>query len=266
MTAHFINVLRQAFKTFDRANHNSFQANLQQLKLLTDELTYRDLDLKEELFRNAAIGNVGRAPCTYMHIFEDERFSMSLFIVRDSSSIPLHDHPMMYGLLRVIWGQLHIQSYSQQLEPHEPLTYEKHPSMVRVLAEPTCLATVESPTILLTPRKRNYHQITQSVTPGGNGVAAFFDILSPPYDANIPLYGPRRCRFYRPKILDGNEVQLQCIPSPLSYYCDMLDTPETILDCGFRCAAEACPGGGTDGGGGSGGTTAQGQGHASKIQ
>lgn len=232
MTTHFKSVLRQAFKTFDRANLASFNANLQQLKQLTDQLTYRDLHIREDLFRD----NVESAPCTYMHIFEDERFSMSLFIVRGKSSIPLHDHPMMYGLLRCIWGKLHVQSYSQQLATDEPLTYDTNPDLVKVIAEEPCLVTAETTSALLTPRKRNYHQITEA----GNGIAAFFDILSPPYDANMPIYGPRRCRFYRPKSLGGgDQVELQCIPSPASYYCDLADTPESVLQCGFVCAAEA---------------------------
>ncbi|EDW18598.1 2-aminoethanethiol dioxygenase [Drosophila mojavensis] len=232
MTSHFISVLRQAFKTFDRANLASFNANLQLLKQLTDELTYRDLHIKEELFRDDA-ANVTRAPCSYMHIFEDERFSMSLFIVRGSNSIPLHDHPMMYGLLRCIWGKLHVQSYSQKLAADEMVQYEKNPTMVKVIAEEPSLVTAETSSALLTPRKRNYHQITQV----GNGIAAFFDILSPPYDANMPKYGPRLCRFYRPKS-DGDELQLQCIPSPSSYYCDLTPTPKSVLKCCFICAAE----------------------------
>ncbi|KAH8278215.1 hypothetical protein KR044_002552 [Drosophila immigrans] len=245
MTSHFMNVLRQAFKTFDRANLANFNSNLQHLKQLTDQLTCRDLHIKEEeLFRDDVDIACPKqqqqphqhqpAPCTYMHIFEDERFSMSLFIVRGSNSIPLHDHPMMYGLLRCIYGKLHVQSYSQQLQPDEPLSYDKNPTLVKVIAEEPCLVTAETSSALLTPRKRNYHQITQA----GNGIAAFFDILSPPYDANMPLYGPRRCRFYRPKC-DGEQVQLQCIPSPASYYCDLADTPESVLQCGFICAAEA---------------------------
>ncbi|KAH8365772.1 hypothetical protein KR093_004244 [Drosophila rubida] len=239
MTSHFMSVLRQAFKTFDRANLANFNSNLQHLKQLTDQLTYRDLHIKEELFRDDVdIECVNQkqqpAPCTYMHIFEDERFSMSLFIVRSNNSIPLHDHPMMYGLLRCIWGKLHVQSYSQQLLADEPLSYEINPTLVKVVAEEPCLVTAESSSALLTPRKRNYHQITEA----GNGIAAFFDILSPPYDANMPSYGPRRCRFYRPKC-DGDQVQLQCIPSPTSYYCDLTDTPESVLQCGFICAAEA---------------------------
>ncbi|EDV96290.1 2-aminoethanethiol dioxygenase [Drosophila grimshawi] len=233
MTSHFMSVLRQAFKTFDRANLASFNANLQHLKKLTDELTYRDLHIKEELFRDD-VTSVDRAPCSYMHIFEDERFSMSLFIVRGNNSIPLHDHPMMYGLLRCIWGKLHVQSYTQQLPADEPLQYEPNPTLVNVVAEEPCLLTAETASALLTPRKRNYHQIAQA----GNSIAAFFDILSPPYDANMPIHGPRRCRFYRPEP-DGEQLQLQCIPSPNSYYCDLATTPDTVLQCGFVCAAEA---------------------------
>ncbi|KAL7731469.1 hypothetical protein ACLKA6_017286 [Drosophila palustris] len=244
MTSHFMSVLRQAFKTFDRANLASFNSNLQQLKQLTDQLTYRDLHIKEELFRDYVDDGVvpPPAPCTYMHIFEDERFSMSLFIVRGSNAIPLHDHPMMYGLLRCIWGKLHVQSYSQLLPADEPLTYDTNPTLVKVIAEEPCLVTAETSSALLTPRKRNYHQITQAGN--ASGIAAFFDILSPPYDANMPLFGPRRCRFYRPKsksqsVSVGEQVELQCIPSPASYYCDLADTPDSVLQCGFICAAEA---------------------------
>ncbi|EDW40649.1 2-aminoethanethiol dioxygenase [Drosophila sechellia] len=230
MTTHFSNVLRQAFKTFDRANHASFNANLQHLRQLTDELTYRDLHLREELFRN---GGSHRAPCSYMHIFEDDRFSMSLFIVRGASTIPLHDHPMMFGLLRCIWGQLMVDSFSHQLGPDEPLTYDLHQTVVKVHVEEPILVTPASPCATLTPRKRNYHQIAQI----GSGVAAFFDILSPPYDADMPTYGPRQCRFYRAKA-DGSQVQLHCIPSPDTYYCDVVDTPESVMQAAFQCADE----------------------------
>ncbi|KAH8294220.1 hypothetical protein KR054_009589 [Drosophila jambulina] len=236
MTTHFTNVLRQAFKTFDRANHASFNANLQHLRQLTDELTHRDLHLREELFRNVDAGvSSRRAPCSYMHIFEDERFSMSLFIVRERSDIPLHDHPMMFGLLRCIWGQLLVQSYSQQVGPDEPITYDPHPTLVKVSAEEPSLVTPDSPCAVLTPRRRNYHQITQT---GNGGVSAFFDILSPPYDADMPVYGPRQCRFYSPRA-DGGQLQLQCIPSPATYYCDVVETPESVLEAAFQCADEA---------------------------
>ncbi|KAH8379138.1 hypothetical protein KR009_003230 [Drosophila setifemur] len=231
MTTHFSNVLRQAFKTFDRANHANFHTNLQLLRQLTDELTHRDLHLRDDLFRNVT---VSRAPCSYMHIFEDERFSMSLFIVRGSSAIPLHDHPMMFGLLRCIWGQLLVQSYSQQIGPDDPLTYDPHPTMVKVNAEEPTLVTPDSQCATLTPRKRNFHQITQT---GNGGVAAFFDILSPPYDADMPTYGPRQCRFYRPKA-DGGQMQLHCIPSPSTYYCDVVDTPESVVQAAFQVADE----------------------------
>ncbi|ALC43428.1 CG7550 [Drosophila busckii] len=234
MSAHFQCVLRQAFKTFQRDNLASFNANLQQLKQLTDQLTYRDLHINEGLFRDD-VPSIERAPCIYMPIFEDENFSMSLFILRANSCIPLHDHPVMYGLLRGLWGQLKVQSYTQQLGSQESLVYDKNLTHIKVNAEEPSLITADTVSALLTPRKRNYHQITQL----GSGVAAFFDILSPPYDANMPQYGPRRCRFYRPKTDVDGQMELQRIPSPTSYYCDLAETPDTVLKCGFICANEA---------------------------
>ncbi|XP_030371890.1 2-aminoethanethiol dioxygenase [Scaptodrosophila lebanonensis] len=238
MTTHFKKVLRQALKTFERANYNhaTFNANLQQLKQLTDQLTYRDLHLsKDELFHDAFNETADRAPCSYIHIFENELVSMSVFIMRPGYTMPLHDHPMMHGILRGIWGQLRVQSYTQQLgvNESEPLVYDKNPTEVRVIAEQPNVVTPQTTSALLTPRERNFHQITAV-----NGVAAFFDILSPPYDANMPIYGPRRCRFYRPKSDSDNQIHLQCIPSPGSYYCDLVDTPDSVLQCGFVCAAE----------------------------
>lgn len=46
---------------------------------------------------------------------------------------------------------------------------------------------------IVSPTTRNIHEITAT----GNSPAAFFDILSPPYESEISLYGPKKCSFYR---------------------------------------------------------------------
>lgn len=40
-------------------------------------------------------------PVTYMHICETEVFSMGVFLLKAGTSIPLHDHPGMNGMLKV---------------------------------------------------------------------------------------------------------------------------------------------------------------------
>lgn len=42
-------------------------------------------------------------PVTYMHICETEVFSMGVFLLRTGASIPLHDHPGMNGMLKVLY-------------------------------------------------------------------------------------------------------------------------------------------------------------------
>lgn len=67
----------------------------------------------------------------------------------------------------------------------------------------------------LTPNDNNFHEI-QAV----EGNAAFFDVLSPPYDEEI-----RKCSFYR-RVLSNvggvDKLFLERIPAPYSYYCDNL--------------------------------------------
>lgn len=81
------------------------------------------------------------------------------------------------------------------------------------------------PATCLTPNESNFHEI-QAV----DGNAAFFDVLSPPYDDEVG--GTRKCSFYRRVSGDIGGVEkifLEKIPAPYSYYCDLglFDLPES---------------------------------------
>lgn len=230
MSTHFVNILKQALKTFDRKNHASLANNLAVLKQLTDQLSYRDIHVNEQLFdEHSKIP--GRAPCTFMHIFEDDTVSMSVFIMRGGYTMPLHDHPFMHGLLKVIWGRLQIQSYTERETANRTNNQEKYEPLheVNVIREEPNILTSEVGSTILTPTERNYHEITAI-----GGIAAFFDILAPPYDAHVPGYGPRECTFYEAMPhsddnLASNLIKLKRIPAPLTYYCDTVSAAPEVL-------------------------------------
>ncbi|XP_017464925.1 PREDICTED: 2-aminoethanethiol dioxygenase [Rhagoletis zephyria] len=251
MSSLFVNVLRQAFKTFDQTNHATFNVNFALLKELTEQLTFRDIHIQPQQFE-AVFKRPGRAPCTYVHIFENDMVSMSVFVMREGYTMPLHDHPCMHGLLRGIFGKLKLQCYTKQpLSPNEPL-YDRSAREVYVHPNEPKVVDPSTESAVLTPNDSNYHELTAV-----GGMAAFFDILSPPYEADIPQYGSRRCRFYRvagtPRLTtvvkDGGllgkkteQIPLIClerIPTPLSYYCDTADPSEEVIQCTYLCSVEA---------------------------
>uniref|UniRef100_A0A8C4QRL0 2-aminoethanethiol dioxygenase n=1 Tax=Eptatretus burgeri TaxID=7764 RepID=A0A8C4QRL0_EPTBU len=47
-------------------------------------------------------------PVTYMNIYDDEDFSLGVFLLKPNSTIPLHDHPGMYGFMKVLYGRLSV--------------------------------------------------------------------------------------------------------------------------------------------------------------
>ena len=53
------------------------------------------------------------APCTYIKIHEDLDVSLGVFIIKPGFKIPLHNHPKMHGLLKVVHGQVDISVYTK---------------------------------------------------------------------------------------------------------------------------------------------------------
>ncbi|CAG9800348.1 unnamed protein product [Chironomus riparius] len=228
-SAVFMKIFQQAEKTFSNRNRDCYKANFAVLKKLVDKLVYSDLKLNPFLFSQKAFkvktfsfrlsSFQNKAPCTFVNIYEklDSPFSMSIFIIDENYKMPLHDHPNMTGILKVISGKLKAECYTQITTDKENGLLEK---IVQV--EQPKILTETSEAAVLYPDNCNYHELTAL-----EGPAAFFDILSPPYsDISDSSPNARHCSFFKKeKIMVDNSglnptVKLTQIPVPDHYYCD----------------------------------------------
>ncbi|KAH9283791.1 2-aminoethanethiol dioxygenase [Echinococcus granulosus] len=186
------------------------------------------------------------APVAYMHITENEVFSMGMFILRPGSRIPLHGHPGMFGVIRVMQGSMRCRSFTPLSHDESPTGASSPPSgsskdcggtavMWRLaatsdltVAEPHAdrlLGASDRLPCLLTPCTGNLHELTAV-----EGTVVFIDILSPPYDHDL---GTRECLFYREIDLPtsselasqtqgSSRVYLTEINQPGDYWCELL--------------------------------------------
>lgn len=242
-------IARQACLTFRGGGGGStgsegpapgFPENLSQLKSLLTQVRAEDLNiaprkaLPQPLPRNLP-------PVTYMHIYETEGFSLGVFLLKSGTCIPLHDHPGMHGMLKVLYGTVRISCMDkldtgaghrrpppeQQFEPPlQPM--EREAVRLGVLRSRAEYTEASGPCVL-TPHRDNLHQIDAV-----DGPAAFLDILAPPYD---PEDG-RDCHYYRvvepirPKEASGSACDL-----PREVW--LLETPQAD---DFWCEGEPYPG------------------------
>ncbi|KAL6994971.1 Plant cysteine oxidase 3 [Sarracenia purpurea var. burkii] len=95
---------------------------IQKISSLLDTISPADVGLKVQnpeddrghgFFGLQRFNRVGRwaQPITYVDIHECNSFTMCVFCFPTSSVIPLHDHPGMTVLSKVLYGSLHVKAY-----------------------------------------------------------------------------------------------------------------------------------------------------------
>ncbi|XP_045925131.1 2-aminoethanethiol (cysteamine) dioxygenase a [Micropterus dolomieu] len=198
-------IAKQAFVTFkgfkSSANgDNNFVAD-KSSELLTLVTAVRAADLKiapRKTKQNSREAGLQSPPVTYMHICETEVFSMGVFLLRTGASIPLHDHPGMNGMLKVLYGKVSVRCFDKlednlsvgtalpDFEP--PLAPFQTASLRRSVLRSVTEYSENSGPCLLTPVRDNLHQIDAV-----EGPAAFLDILAPPYNPD----DGRDCHYYK---------------------------------------------------------------------
>ncbi|XP_059803343.1 2-aminoethanethiol (cysteamine) dioxygenase a [Hypanus sabinus] len=239
-------IARQARSTFmvlPSGDAATFQDNLAKLRMLLEKIRAEDLNLGAR--RNSGPPHQG-PPVSYMHICETDCFSMGVFLLQSGACIPLHDHPGMHGLLKVLFGQVTVKCFDKEEEEREaagadsvqfnpPLLQCQRAALRRSLRRSSTVLSEESDPCLLTPLQGNMHQIEAT-----DGPAAFLDILAPPYD---PDEG-RDCHYY--KVLQVSEnagnssppsSQQPQTPPPQPVW--LLEVPQPA---DFWCGGEPYPG------------------------
>ncbi|XP_031179840.1 2-aminoethanethiol (cysteamine) dioxygenase a [Sander lucioperca] len=198
-------IAKQAYITFkclkSSANGDNKLVTDQHNELISLMTAVRAADLKiapRKTKRSSGAAGLHNPPVTYMHICETEVFSMGVFLLRTGASIPLHDHPGMNGMLKVLYGKVSVRCFDK-LE--DTLTVSTVPPDFEPALAPSQMASqwrsvlrsvVEysenSGPCLLTPLRDNLHQIDTV-----EGPAAFLDILAPPYNPD----DGRDCHYYK---------------------------------------------------------------------
>lgn len=114
-------------------------------------------------------------PISYQHIFEDRNVSMGIFAMHAGAALPLHDHPGMHVMSRVLFGRMHVLSYDWA-------DRQQHTACLALDSEVEAGDT----TVLGPDFGGNMHCLT-AITD-----VAIFDVLAPSYDPK----GGRNCTYF----------------------------------------------------------------------
>ncbi|KAF5207162.1 Plant cysteine oxidase [Thalictrum thalictroides] len=169
---------------------------IQKLRSLLDTFGPSDVGLKEDnveddrghgFFGFSQFNRVARwaQPITFVDIYECDSFTMCMFCLPTSSVIPLHDHPGMTVLSKMLYGSMHVKAYDWV----EPACIRKFAGSSVRLAKLVVDKVLTAPcdTSALYPKHGgNLHCFTAVSS------CAVLDILAPPY---LEAAG-RKCTYY----------------------------------------------------------------------
>uniref|UniRef100_A0AAV1U4H1 2-aminoethanethiol dioxygenase n=1 Tax=Peronospora matthiolae TaxID=2874970 RepID=A0AAV1U4H1_9STRA len=177
-------LLSEAMSLYEGAPHALTLEQIAPIRAICDELTAANFRLK------APAGELRRSRHVhYQHVYEDKTFSIGIFILPPGVRIPLHDHPGMSVISRVLYGSVHIQAYDLVKKGTES-SDKKHVARLCVDKVATAPYTTE-----LLPACGNLHELI-----GGDDVGcAVLDIITPPYGSS----DGRDCTYFR--VLDSIE-------------------------------------------------------------
>ncbi|MBA0691836.1 hypothetical protein Goari_009442 [Gossypium aridum] len=214
--------------------------NFQQIQWLKNILnTFEAVDVGIDEFRldgspgsgevmnsNGLISGQGVSEITYIHIYECDQFSMGIFCFPAGRTFPLHDHPGMTVLSKLLYGSVYIKAYDWVLgETCSPRTNGLAGTAIDGIFNAPC-----EPSVLFPRSGGNIHSFT-ALTP-----CAILDVLSPPYSDDLGRPSTYFLDFPIPSLpgyawLEEREVKLPCdlVVKGAPYLGPPLDVPDDDL-------------------------------------
>lgn len=159
----------------------------------------------------------------FVPICENDFYTIGIFLIPKGGRIPLHDHPQMLVLSKILFGALNYLSLDykdDKIQIELPKTLYNFRNVDEDFENYKLQATLNTKSILkkndviyLTPFLANIHQFEAQED------SAFLDVLIPKYDLIN-----RFCNFYEIKEMNGRDVVLKYIFPPPDYDCLNMDT------------------------------------------
>jgi cysteamine dioxygenase len=180
------NLIRHA-KRVCKLNRNLSRSSALELGEMMNEIGPEDVGITENVAKT--LRNIN-----YLHLHEEEAFSMGVFMIPPKKIIPLHDHPGMTVLSRVLFGDLDVLSLDWV---GDRAISARQGGIARVRTE----KQINGPSLCtLEPDRENLH----SFGGGEDKGCAILDIITPPYDDRAG----RSCTYYR--VTDRDLVVKAC--------------------------------------------------------
>ena len=134
--------------------------------------------------------------CTYLGIVENDEYSIAAFVLQPGARIPLHDHPGMTVLSKVVRGSLQVTSFDVGADG-------------KARRSSSIMTSADGPAALF-PSVNNVHEFR-----AGAGGAVVLDVIVPPYDEDAG----RACHYFEAVAIGDGVFRLREVPEPADFEC-----------------------------------------------
>jgi len=164
---------------------------LSQLKDLVASIRAADVGVSAKTVKEKAAADpeYEKGSWYYQGVHDNDNVTVGVFMLPAGSSIPLHDHPGMHVLGRLLFGRMRVVQMDV-VKPHTKLTSGL---TVHALLRSNEIHGPEPEALVVTPNFGNLHELEALDD------VAFLDVIFPPYDEKAG----RDCSFFEGPLQTG---------------------------------------------------------------